>query len=157
MNLFLAPNYRDKRKILHLLISRQRLRALGSQKCDLVKPTRSTVFLLLVSPKELAQNASHRSLTASGRSAEGEREKGIVTPMTSTQTRKTNRTYKRVPPTWSIKGTHVPSAEHLSLGEIEFIKPCSLSPRNFRNQNYSQNGPCLMPRALSSSVNLTSF
>lgn len=35
--------------------------------------TRSTVFLLLVSPKELVQNVSHRSLTSSGSSRIGKR------------------------------------------------------------------------------------
>lgn len=56
-------------------VTKQWLRAPKPQRCNLVKPTRSTVFLLFVSPKELVQNVSHRSLTSSGRSSEWKRKK----------------------------------------------------------------------------------
>lgn len=56
-------------------VTRQWWRAPKPQRCNLVKPTRSTVFLLFVSPKELVQNVSHRSLTSSGRSSEWKRKK----------------------------------------------------------------------------------
>lgn len=58
----------NRRSFTMFWINGQRLSALKTQKCNLVEPTRSTVFLLLVSPKELVQKVSHRSLTSSARS-----------------------------------------------------------------------------------------
>ena len=70
-----SPGQVEERCLTSFWISGQSPRAPKSQKCNLVEPTRSTVFLLFVSPKELVQNVSHRSLTSSGRSSEGRKGK----------------------------------------------------------------------------------
>ena len=149
-----SPGKVEERCLTSFWISGQSPRAPRSQKCNLVEPTRSTVFLLFVSPKELVQNVSHRSLTSSGRSSEGR--KGKTHDHYSDFHTDKQGSWEAA----TVQVARVSKPCRLGAGpwEAQVTEPCSVwTLRTFRNPLPCPCGLCLMPRALTSYLDLTLF